>query len=48
MSHNLFSYVSYFSHAENKKRVEQMAMTDEDSSQHFRQKGHLNLNELVT
>jgi len=25
-----------------------MAMTDEDSSQHFRQKGHLNLNELVT
>lgn len=27
--------LSYFSHAEKTKRVEQMAMTDEDSSQHF-------------
>lgn len=29
------SQASYFSHAEKKKSVEQMAMTDEDSSQHF-------------
>lgn len=27
--------LSYFSHAEKKRRVEQMAMTDEDSSQRF-------------